>query len=485
MKIALLADLHLPDSTGTLKEEILDWALAAARKHEVDRIVCAGDMVSGTRSAKRFRAKLEATGIPFLLTPGNAELRNSTERKQILEILTTPVEDEGLLLLDSSRGRFSDEARRLLALSAPPGVLGVTHCPPDCCTAEDRALLESAFESGRLAKLAAGHWHIDRSFETLELLRGLDPDKAVGGPPAFVIFDRHGRSEIAFEDADPRKWPKKARKEWCDYLGCSGMKDPLGVLERARGSGMKAFELRWSDSIDWKKLGPALDHWRGEGGRYLSLHMPEIGWDGEITGLTQFRSAAVAAPALGCNHVTIHVPHLTLGDFENGCDALLDELEPILTEFLDAGIEIGVENLHLTPTETPEERRFGYTPEECREWIELLRYRLDCCSRVGFHFDLGHARNNGVYASQYPISSWIAALGDEINGYHLHQVVQRPGEAMRNHMPLTELFGHLISLSSLFLAWERKRVNPAPMFLEIREGDPVESYLKLREALGV
>lgn len=30
MKIALLADLHLPDSERTVKEEVLDWALSAA-----------------------------------------------------------------------------------------------------------------------------------------------------------------------------------------------------------------------------------------------------------------------------------------------------------------------------------------------------------------------------------------------------------------------------------------------------------------------
>ena len=55
---------------------------------------------------------------------------------------------------------------------------------------------------------------------------------------------------------------------------------------------------------------------------------------------------------------------------------------------------------------------------------------------------------------------------------------------LHNHMPLTEPFGTLISLASLFLAWRRGRVNPSPMFLEIREGDPVDSLRSLRRSLG-
>lgn len=82
MKIALLADLHLPDSERTVKEEVLDWALSAAVRLGADRIVGAGDLTAtGTvRAAGRLRRRLESTGIPFLLTPGNAELRTPVER---------------------------------------------------------------------------------------------------------------------------------------------------------------------------------------------------------------------------------------------------------------------------------------------------------------------------------------------------------------------------------------------------------------------
>ena len=164
-------------------------------------------------------------------------------------------------------------------------------------------------------------------------------------------------------------------------------------------------------------------------------------------------------------------------------DALLDAAESPVRRLLAAGISIGIENLHIVPGESVDARNFGCTPDECREWIELLRWRLDCCSRIGFNFDLGHARNNGPLANLFTISDWYEELGDEINGFHLHQVVKRPDGTLCNHMPLVEPFGSLISLASLFLGWRRGTVNPAPMFLEIRDGDPVESMCRLRAAL--
>lgn len=489
MKIALLADLHLPDSERTVKEEVLDWALATAKRLRAERIVGAGDLIAtgSAAAAKRLRSKLAATGIPCLLTPGNAEMRSPVERAKVAELLATPVEDEGLLLLDTSRARLSDAARALLERPVPAGVLAVTHCPPDTWPEEDRRLLEKALRSGRVRKLAAGHWHIDGSFEQLELVRGLDPDKAAGGAPALVIFDGDVREDVVFDCADPCCWPVEEREAFLGNLGCSGMKDPAGVLERGNAEGMKVFELRFTapEHLADPALLRGLGQWRANGGEQLSLHLPDLGWrDGEVWGEPELRAAVRIAVELGCTRVTWHVPRVALGEFEAACDALLEAAALPARRLLDEGIEIGIENLHIAQGENAESRGFGCTPDECREWIELLRWRLDCCSRVGFHFDLGHARNNGTLANRFTVSDWYAELGDEINGLHLHQVTVRPDGSLCNHMPLTEPFGSLVSLASLFLAWRRGRVNPSPMFLEIREGDPVESMVKLRRALS-
>ena len=50
--VAILADLHLPDAADTVKETVLDWALAEAKAQKVDLIVGAGDLTgTGTEAA--------------------------------------------------------------------------------------------------------------------------------------------------------------------------------------------------------------------------------------------------------------------------------------------------------------------------------------------------------------------------------------------------------------------------------------------------
>ena len=489
MKIALLADLHLPDSEQNSKEEIFDWALATAKCLRVDRIVGAGDLTAtgSIVAAKRLRRKLAATGIPFLLTPGNAEMRSPDECARVAEILATAGEEEGLLLLESSSGRLSDSARAALNRNVPANVFAVTHYPPDLWPEEDRRLLDQAFRTGRIRKLVAGHTHVDAVNGPVVTIRGLDPDKASGGAPALVIFDGDAREEIVFADADLRGQPREERELFLHFLGCSGMNDPAGVLKRGSGEGMKVFELRYTtpEQLTEPALCRELARLRQQVGHVFSLHLPDFGWrNGEIRGAIELENAVRFAIESGCSRVTWHVPRVPQKEFESARDALTAAAERPLRRLLAAGIEIGIENLHIVPGESAADRNFGCTPAECRIWIEFLRKKFACGSPLGFHFDLGHARNNGTLATRFTISDWFEELGSDVNGFHLHQVTVQPDGSFRNHMPLTEPFGKLISLASLFLAWKRGDVKPAPMFLEIREGDPVESLLRLRSALN-
>lgn len=77
MKVAVLADLHLPERSDTVKESILDWALTAAVEHNADLIAGAGDLTSfgELASARRIMQKLQTVNLPFIHAPGNAELR--------------------------------------------------------------------------------------------------------------------------------------------------------------------------------------------------------------------------------------------------------------------------------------------------------------------------------------------------------------------------------------------------------------------------
>ena len=153
----------------------------------------------------------------------------------------------------------------------------------------------------------------------------------------------------------------------------------------------------------------------------------------------------------------------------------------LLKPVTDAGILVGVENLHMSARDHKSgDRGFGYTPEECREWIEAMR-AVAGTPRIGLQLDIGHVRNNAPYSSLYTLSQWYASMGREVVGFHLHQIRVEEDGSYTNHAALSGLFGKLISLSSLFMAWRAGQLNHAPMFLEIREGSSFESCQALRQ----
>ena len=74
-------------------------------------------------------------------------------------------------------------------------------------------------------------------------------------------------------------------------------------------------------------------------------------------------------------------------------------------------------------------------------------------------------------------------MGDLVNGWHLHQVTEQGGK-FTNHMPLTNWYDKLISLSGLFLALHARMVKKAPMFLEARTWEGCKySFLELTRLL--
>ncbi len=489
---AILCDLHLPSETSTVKEDVWHWALDALNRLRPDCILGLGDLTgSGTvAAARRIRAGLESLGIPFLLTPGNAELRNSAESPEALRILQTATEYDPFFLFDTSQGRILPEDRRRLEQLPPGERIGLTHRPPEALGAGDRKRLCSAFGRGALTGLITGHYHRDRSEKRLEMVRGLDPDKAVGGVPAVTFFLRRGdgwkRGEVIYSEADPSYWSPPEKQEWLEHLGISGMNRPLEALREAGEHGIAALELR-TDSlpgIDPGKLKRAVDAWRCSGGRCLSMHLTDSGWrDGAFRGAAELTGAVRKALDLRCDRVTCHVPRGTVDDCLPRLEELADRTAGILRRLTDNGIAIGIENLHMRPGDPSDGRRgFGFLPAECRRWITLLRER--CGPETGFHLDIGHARNNAPFSAYHPLSDWYASLGAELNGMHLHQVRLEPDGRLVNHTAFTEPFGMLIPLSSLFLAWRSGQLRHAPMFLEIREGSMLDSWKQLRAALA-
>ena len=150
------------------------------------------------------------------------------------------------------------------------------------------------------------------------------------------------------------------------------------------------------------------------------------------------------------------------------------------------GTVIGVENLHMNAGESADDSRgFGYLPGECHEWVKSLR-RASGYGHIGIHLDIGHARNNAPFSKKCSVGQWYALIGRDTVGYHLHQVTLIDG-MMRNHYPIMDVYGPLISLSSFFWGWKTGCLCHAPMYLEIRSDnfeDTVDSLQYIRQHVG-
>ena len=546
-RIAVFADLHYTCGSATLKGRVLREALDAALSLGAGGVVCAGDMLgTGTvAEATALRAIFDAQPLPVWFTPGNAELRTPSESAAADAILANraPLPD-GVILIDSSAGwaAFAAqpvESRKSKVESQGTGhstfdirhstcgaersapLLAVTHVPPDAWGQAPFAAWRDAVARGAIGLTVAGHLHIDdvRENGACRLLRGLDPDKAIGGPPAFATFVRdesgvwHFEADHEIAGIRPAEWTSSFRDAFLRDLGLSTMYDPFGGLAFATAERVECVELRhasWGD--DARPLMEAIARWRASGGRVLSMHLPSLRFPPEgPQGVESVRDACATARDIGCNRVTLHVPGIPARDFvptgmgngergtgngEQGTgkreegkgpsavdlrsSTVMDSYAQALAPLVGTGVAIGIENLHMSPGATPDNRNYGYTPDECQAFINALRTLpgLD----IGFHLDIGHARNNAPYSSLFPVGAWYETLGSECNGMHIHQVVKGEQGKLQNHRPLLGFFDKLIALSSLILARRDGLLRPVPMFLEVRDGRGPESLLALRTA---
>ena len=499
--IAILADLHLPERTDTVKETVFDWALQEAMRQGAELLAGAGDMTSlgTTGAARRLVDKMAATGLPFLNAPGNAEWRCRHQTADVLALLNPNQRFANVVSLDIARQTIPPQTLEFLAQLRDEGhrnLLAVAHCPLASLSINDQLLLDAFIEQGVIGCFIAGHKHRDDDTHPYHTIRGLDPDKAIGGPPALVIMtldDQQNwhRRDIPCPLASPPDWPDHIRHDFLHHLGISGMNDTLAALHDAAQHRIPALEIRYSPTLrnQLPKLLPLVDDWRHHGGHSLSLHAPDIlpgPPPGSLLGREQLRDAADCAVALGCNAVTVHVPakhpvSAVVGPYK---ERLLQDYHHGLQPLADAHIAIGVENMHLTPNERIDANRgYGYTPDECRDWILALQRQLDY-PNIGFHLDIGHARNNARFASRYNLSEWYAELGAILTGCHLHQVAPSPNGTMRNHCPFNSLYGQYISLSSFLMAWRNNQLRHVPLYLEIRDARPLDSLITLRQLLA-
>ena len=208
MKFIVLADLHLPDRTDTVKEQVLNWIVDVVKQEQPDYLIGAGDLTAyGTIPAsERLVQKLKSTGVPFLLTPGNAELRSPEVANQVAQILKSIDEKETPFRMIDTSGGWLMYPEQLQDL--PDGAILVTHSPLGCLSQKDRETFSPALEKCDL--LITGHLHKDEVNGKCHIVRGLDPDKAIGGVPALVVFEQKAnewiRRDVSYTAADPGSW---------------------------------------------------------------------------------------------------------------------------------------------------------------------------------------------------------------------------------------------------------------------------------------
>lgn len=493
MRLAILADSHLPDCGDSAQEAALRWAVSAARDAGADWLVAAGDLTAAGEPvpAERAAAILAGGGVPHASTPGNAEWRDPQAGEAVCRLLTVEDEAAPVATVDTATGAVPvaerDRVERRLA-RCPAPVL-VTHWPPDELPDADRDWFAGLVERFTPEILVAGHKHFDamRIFagRPLHLVRGLDPDKAKHDLPAFALLERDGtgwrRRDIGFPAADPRRWPSVAKQAFLKHLGVSLMGRPAvaGICE-ALAEGVGVLELRDETVLITPRdeLSAAVRAWREGGGHCLSVHVPNVRWrEGGVEGAEKFQAVAALARDLAADRATVHVPRARVADLADRDvrHRLLQAYVFGLAPLVERGVSIGIENLHSNKGETADDGRgFGYLPDECLDWIGELRSALPD-GRFGLHLDIGHARNNSPFSQSWTLGRWYATVGREIVGYHLHQV------GKGNHQPFATPFAPLLSLASFFWAWGGGQLRPAPMILEIRDESGCPSRRCIRD----
>ena len=490
MRLLHITDLHLSDRRDTPAAEALRWAVDAANGLAPDLVAFTGDMTSyGTADAARqFVEEAGRLQIPWVFTPGNAELRHAGA----MPILAPHCQRRALdlqgirfLLPDTSTGRLTAADRDLLAreaAAAPRAVL--THYPLDTLDADSRAWLEDWLTENPTELYLSGHRHFSRRRPInggAEIVgRGLDPDKAYGGPPGVSLFERDAGGAWAEREMP---WPHGNEplpaRTGHSPVGWSIHGDPVEAARETYESGLNVLELRpRGPGYDLEGVLAELEKLRADRPLYLSWHLTSLSWeDGRVEGGESIAEQAGHARLCGVDAFTVHVPQVGAHLMEEGnavWKAFLRAFVGLFAEANAAGVVLSIENVHNAPG-TPldrQSRKFATRIGEYLAWLDAAAAALPG-GRVGAHFDVGHARNNGELGNYQPLGDWYARVGRRITGYHIHQV--RPHEEsgkLTNHRDIRALYDRTVSYAGFLHAWSTGLINRSPLFVEVR--DPEE-----------
>ena len=476
MRICFACDLHLPFDTRALQYDVLDWAVEDISKSGSDCVILAGDATcDGNESSyDLFIKTVSRLNLPFLYIPGNADLRCKQTRDSISSkssLCKNIVKGTKIYAINDCDGTVSPQQLSLLEEADSESIVFMHHP----LKAHDKACVTDLLRwrtTHPQTMLFYGHLHYFAWEGASVSLPAMDPDKSIGEAPSILYYDTGTKAVCR------SYYPVPTSDALSDYFGISCYR-PLEQIKFAAEKGLKYLELRPSCvNVERNALVRLINEWRAAGGEKLSVHLPDVGYsDGTVIFDAGYDEALETVSLLKADRVTQHVPKVSVDTVKNDPRALTEICQALAARFnrISHAVTVGVENMHMTAKDTADgRRRFGYTPEECIDFMRILAEY--CRHRVGINFDIGHARNNAPYSQTYQISTWFSMLGEHIVGYHMHQVTNDNGK-FENHMPITQIYGSLISLASFLKCWETGRINKAPIIFEMRPQDAYEKTL--------
>ena len=489
MKIAFICDIHMPQNINSPQYAFFLRAVKQLKKDGIKTVVGLGDIVSyGEPGAMAMYQETMQNFESYVLL-GNAEVRNSDTKELFLNNSQDVCIEYGgrkILGLNSPSERLTNEDRDNIKSLCDGDILLMHHGLHAFCD-EDCGFLTKCLYNKKLTFIHAhSHKKFDYSVGKSRVigLRALDPDKSIGDFPCITYIDIS--EENIFVEEKAFEVSREVLSDIRRYFGISCV-DNHRDLEYATKNKVGALELR-CNSRQWSPdmtLMPKLEAWRKKTNGYLSVHMPNLKWDGEkITGIDQWKEAVNYATTINADGLTMHPPRVKKCDMPQDGEVWQAFLDLYVYAVKNVGdnVKIGIENLHMSGSEISQrvdanELRFGYTPEEVSLWIDAINESIGKPNRVGHLLDVGHARSNGSYASIYTSSRWYEIMGKKTVGYHIHQVISVDGNTL-NHNAIENWFGPLISYVSFFYAWEQNMINHVPVFLEVKGAENFEKSMQ-------
>ena len=477
MKIGFICDTHIPSSKESPQYAFFEMALNQFKKDSIDTIVHLGDITSfGERDVFENYLKSMQSFRQSYYVLGNAEIRYKETQKYFLSKaidVSFSASGRTLIGVNTPFGFITQDDKQRLT-EAKDGDIILMHHGPHKLPEKDSQWIESLLSKKALTIIHAhSHKWFDYTIGKSRVigLRALDPDKSIGNYPCITYIDVT-ESDLTIEEkvfAVDNYTLHQIRENF----GLSCVDNHKDVAFSAK-TGVKNIELR-CNGADWEpdaSLISEVQAWRKATNGYLSIHMPNLKWDGkEIKGIEQWYQAVEYAIDMQANGLTMHPPRIQKSLLFSDAAIWEQYLELYVyaVKKMDASVKIGIENVHKSKSEeglAKEELGFGYTPSEVSLWIDAINQALSE-KRVGHVLDVGHTRNNGELSSRFPISRWYELMGDKIVAYHIHQVLQTEN-GLKNHNAIENWFGPLISYASFFSAWEKGMIHHGPVFLEVR-----------------